>query len=388
MCTDSHDSEGSIEPLGDSLTSEAFRDVMGSFASGVTVITTRADGIAAGATASAVSSLSLEPPMLLICLNRQSETCQAISTAGRFAVNILDEDHPDIAIKFASKEGDKFAGLRVRAGRGGIPILADSLATIECRVTDEVFGGTHSVFIATVESASAEQRPPLAYFRGQFGRLSLEQDEAAVGELRRRVLHRELPIGSTLDLDRLAEELAVPRGSVHHALTTLAVEGWVDRPNSGTFVVPAITLESLKDSVSAMYAVWLGMVHLAINHATADDYATLRGLLEPLADPAMPGWQASNFIRARSDFFRYFIGLTGSQSILESWARADARALIALYWSGDTAPEAEEYLAIHHGFVKVVDAFEQRDVAATVAAILDLKDFVFALFERGSFASS
>src|ERR1700674_171452 len=93
------------------LTPEEFRDVIGRFASGVTVITTVHDGIPYGTTASAVRSLSLEPPMLLICMNQQSSTGQAIAAAGHFAVNILAEEQPDAAARFATKSPDKFHGI-------------------------------------------------------------------------------------------------------------------------------------------------------------------------------------------------------------------------------------------------------------------------------------
>jgi len=150
------------------LSSEEFRDIIGRFASGVTVITAQHEDRPFGTTASAVSSLSLEPPMLLVCLNKASSTGQAIAAARHFAVNILGEDQADAAMRFAGK-GDKFAGARIAHGEMGEPLLADALANLECRVVEEVTGGTHSVFLAEVEHATGRQGAPLAYFRGQFG---------------------------------------------------------------------------------------------------------------------------------------------------------------------------------------------------------------------------
>jgi flavin reductase (DIM6/NTAB) family NADH-FMN oxidoreductase RutF len=158
------------------LTPEEFRDVMGYFASGVTVITALHDGTPYGTTASAISSLSLEPPMLLICMNKESETGRAVAASGRFAVNILGEHQPDAAVRFAAKGGDKFEGVAVEPGQWGEPLLADSLAQLECRVVEEVTGGTHKVFMAEVERASARPGAPLAYWRGRYGRLELYQD--------------------------------------------------------------------------------------------------------------------------------------------------------------------------------------------------------------------
>ena len=97
---------------------ETFRHVIGHFASGVTVLTTRDGDEDFGATASAVSSLSLEPPMLLVCLNTRGSTQQAIHASRTFGVNILDEDQGIVAERFASPHGQKFEGLNVRARRG------------------------------------------------------------------------------------------------------------------------------------------------------------------------------------------------------------------------------------------------------------------------------
>src|SRR5262249_51456535 len=152
------------------LTSEEFREVIGHFASGVTVVTVSVDGRPYGTTASAVTSLALEPPMLLVCMNRESETGRAMASAGSFAVNILGE----LATRFARKGGDKFAGVELADGDQGHPLLATAIAQLECRVTEQVAAATHVIFIAEVETGVARSgAAPLAYFRGRFGRLEL-----------------------------------------------------------------------------------------------------------------------------------------------------------------------------------------------------------------------
>jgi flavin reductase (DIM6/NTAB) family NADH-FMN oxidoreductase RutF len=154
-----------------SLSSEKFREVIGHFASGVTVVTALDDGRAFGTTASAVCSLSLEPPMLLVCMNRASATGGAIERCGHFSVNILGEGQADVAARFARAGGD-FAGLAVDAGPRGEPILSEALATIGCRVVERARGGTHTVFIGEADRAEARSGgAPLAYFRGRFNRL-------------------------------------------------------------------------------------------------------------------------------------------------------------------------------------------------------------------------
>ena len=134
---------------------DTFRHVIGHFASGVTVLTTQHGGEDFGATASAVSSLSLDPPMLLVCLNTRGSTQQAIHGSRAFGVNILDEDQGIVAERFASPHGPKFEGLNVQRGEGDVPLLADSLAYCECSVAEDVVAGTHRVFLANVTRAVA-----------------------------------------------------------------------------------------------------------------------------------------------------------------------------------------------------------------------------------------
>jgi flavin reductase (DIM6/NTAB) family NADH-FMN oxidoreductase RutF len=150
-------------------TSEEFRGIAGHFLSGVTVITVAHDGRRYGTTASAFASLSLEPPMVLICLNRSSDTGAAVLAAGRFAVNVLAEGQEELALRFGRKGDDKFDGLQVAAGRA--PLLPGALATIDCDVVEHTIGGTHRVFLAEVRAAAAGTGAPLAYFKGRFARL-------------------------------------------------------------------------------------------------------------------------------------------------------------------------------------------------------------------------
>jgi flavin reductase (DIM6/NTAB) family NADH-FMN oxidoreductase RutF len=147
-----------------------FREVMGHFASGVAVITARTGGRDYGTTASALASLSMEPPMLLICLNRDSETHGAIAASGQFAVNVLSEDQEHVARRFAVKSPTKFQGAEITRTESEVATVQGALAHFECRVAETAVGGTHTVFLADVESATAFEGSPLAYYRGRFGR--------------------------------------------------------------------------------------------------------------------------------------------------------------------------------------------------------------------------
>lgn len=166
-------------PAGTQLVNrEVFRNVIGHFATGVTIITTRYEGVNYGLTASAVSSLSLDPPMLLVCINKKSGTPKVISNAKVFAVNILREAQQALARQFATPHPNKFREIPLAVGELGVPLLSNMLATIECRVVGEVTGGTHAVFLAEVQVAHAEEGMPLAYYRGRMGKLVLPPDES------------------------------------------------------------------------------------------------------------------------------------------------------------------------------------------------------------------
>lgn len=164
---------------------EHMRRAMGRFASGVTIITTRYEGSDYGLTASAVSALSLDPPMLLICVNTISNTQRAIKESGVFAVNILRETQIEVARHFATSRSNKFDEMRVSYGALGVPLLDGMLATLECRVTAAVPGGTHTVFLAEVHSAQAREGMPLTYFRGRMGRFTFASDDTEASLWRR-----------------------------------------------------------------------------------------------------------------------------------------------------------------------------------------------------------
>lgn len=169
--------EDKVKPMP--VDQELFRDVIGRFASGVTVISTRAGGRDLGTTASAVSSLSMEPPMLLVCMNQTSETGQAVAAEQTFVVNILGEHQTDVAKRFATKAPNKFQGVRIDRTPSGLPMISQALAHLECRVAETATGGTHLVFLSLVEAARGAEGNPLTYYRGRFGRFEEAAQEAA-----------------------------------------------------------------------------------------------------------------------------------------------------------------------------------------------------------------
>jgi 4-nitrophenol 2-monooxygenase / 4-nitrocatechol 4-monooxygenase, reductase component len=159
----------SAAPVSRGLSADDYRACIGQFASGVTIVTTRHDGELFGATASAVCSLSLEPPMLVVCLNRTSSTAAAVQRTGLLAVNILGADQAELARLFAQKGPEKFDQVEMAETAAGHVVLPAALARLKCRVANTVAGGTHWVFLAEVDDVDVSAGAPLVCYRGELG---------------------------------------------------------------------------------------------------------------------------------------------------------------------------------------------------------------------------
>ncbi len=151
---------------------ERFRDALARFATGVAVVTAPAPAGPHGITVNAFTSLSLDPPLVLICIERDESSHRVLEGAGVFAVNILAAGQEDLSRFFSSPtrpEGpDAFRGLAHRPGANGAPLLDGCLGYLECRITGQYPGGDHTIFVALVESAEVvpERRPLVYYNRG------------------------------------------------------------------------------------------------------------------------------------------------------------------------------------------------------------------------------
>jgi flavin reductase (DIM6/NTAB) family NADH-FMN oxidoreductase RutF len=150
---------------------DTFRAVLGRFASGVTVVTTiDSSGADHGMTVSAFCSVSLEPPLILICIDRQASALHALDETEYFAVSILSAEQESISRRFAASD-DRFGGLGYQRGITGAALLDDALAYLECRRVARHEAGDHIIFIGEVEAASAQRGHPLIFFRGGYGQL-------------------------------------------------------------------------------------------------------------------------------------------------------------------------------------------------------------------------
>jgi flavin reductase (DIM6/NTAB) family NADH-FMN oxidoreductase RutF len=148
------------------------RRVMGHFATGVTVITSiRSSGEMHGLTANAFTSVSLIPPLLLVCIDKKAESYPCFDESKIFTVNVLSSDQEALSRRFAVTGGDKFEGVSYKIGANGAPILDGALAFLECRVTEKIDGGDHTIYVGEIEQAETKEGKPLLFFRGGYREL-------------------------------------------------------------------------------------------------------------------------------------------------------------------------------------------------------------------------
>jgi flavin reductase (DIM6/NTAB) family NADH-FMN oxidoreductase RutF len=151
-------------------TSRDFRRACGQFLTGVTIVTARgADGAPIGLTVNSFASVSLDPPLVLVCVDRRSSTYASFSPGSPYAVHVLRHDQRELSTRFATPRNDKFAGLSCREGVGGAPILPDFAALLECVSVNVHEAGDHGIFVARVERVEIrETQSPLAFYSGAY----------------------------------------------------------------------------------------------------------------------------------------------------------------------------------------------------------------------------
>jgi flavin reductase (DIM6/NTAB) family NADH-FMN oxidoreductase RutF len=154
------------------VTPELFKQFAGQWLAGVAVVTAVAeDGELCGMTMTAVTSLSLDPPQFLLCMDRRAKTLAAIEATRSFCIHILRDDQQELSGRFARPGGDRFAGVAYRMGESGAPILEDVVAHMECRLAHLLDGGDHAIVIGNAVGVAVAGGDPLAYFRGSYRKL-------------------------------------------------------------------------------------------------------------------------------------------------------------------------------------------------------------------------
>jgi flavin reductase (DIM6/NTAB) family NADH-FMN oxidoreductase RutF len=152
-----------------SIGTDEFRAALGRFASGITVVTTKdANGRFFGITVSAFCSVSLEPRLILVCIDKNTGSHHALEETHAFVVNILRDDQGHLSDRFAAFLPDKFDAVKFRLGLNGLPILEDVLANLECRLVNSYDGGDHTIFVGEVAEATINDGKPLLHWRGDY----------------------------------------------------------------------------------------------------------------------------------------------------------------------------------------------------------------------------
>ncbi|MCW2900506.1 MAG: putative oxidoreductase [Streptosporangiaceae bacterium] len=153
------------------------RRTIGRFATGVAVVTTLDGGEPHGMTVNSLTSVSLDPPLLLVCLTTGARTTDAVVRAGRFAVNILSARQEAIALRFARRGADHFEGLEPAYGEHDVPVVPDALAHLECTVERQFEAGDHLVVFGEVQRVCDREGEPLAFLGGRFADLTVRGHE-------------------------------------------------------------------------------------------------------------------------------------------------------------------------------------------------------------------
>ena len=355
------------------LGNEDFRTVFGHFASGVTVITTQLEGQPFGTTASAVSSLSLDPPRMLVCLNRSSSTHDALVRAKRYAINILAAEQADVAARFGRKGADKFIGTPYRMSSNGLPLIDGALATIECEISDTATGGTHTIFIGKALQASARAGDPLAYYRGRMDRLERTVEAETDVAVRNWILRRAVPAGEAIEVSLLAATLDAEPSFVYNALVRLGAQGLVTRDRTGAFTPTAITADFVDNLYAARQAIEIGVIEGYLEHAPDDalEQITERGVA--LAEsPTDTSAELDAFLEANLDFHCAIIGLAGSRQLAVQFRQLS----IAPLWRDTYTSEMWKKQMGHPLIQRLTEALSARDAAESRSIIQSQAEFI------------
>lgn len=149
-----------------------FKLAMSHFASGVTVVTTANEGTLYGMTVASFASLSLNPPLVLVCIEKSVKTHDAIIAAKKFGVSILAEGQDALSNRFASRSDEKFTGLTMDECELGVPLVPGAICTLECTLFNQLPGGDHTIFIGEVLHARSADGTPLVYWRSGYRKLA------------------------------------------------------------------------------------------------------------------------------------------------------------------------------------------------------------------------
>jgi len=155
------------------VSAEEFRRACGRFATGVTIASVLDEsGMPHGLTVSSFCSVSLDPPLVLICLGRETASLETFRNAKHFGINVLAQDQRGLSERFARKGHDRFDGLEWTSGETGVPLLAGAIAQMECEVVQRIPAGDHDIFVGEIVNARVHKGEPLIHFSSRYSKLA------------------------------------------------------------------------------------------------------------------------------------------------------------------------------------------------------------------------
>jgi flavin reductase (DIM6/NTAB) family NADH-FMN oxidoreductase RutF/DNA-binding GntR family transcriptional regulator len=344
-----------------------FRHVVGHLASGVTVVTARDGSVRYGMTASSVTSLSVEPALMLVCVNRAVPTAAGISASGLFGVNVLGEGQGDIAEQFATPSLDKFRGIQMRQGELGMPLIADALAHLECEVVEEIEGGSHTIFIGRVRSAAAHGGQPLTYYRGDFGRFEFARDDEVYKLARQQVLTRVYGADDVIALTDFAASLGVDKSAAFYALTRLTAERLVRRDPDVGYVVNPFDVRTSDEAFDARLVLQLGVVEDAIHTCSEESLQELRRRFEAMA-ALLVGDRFVDFdayLEANYRFHEWIVALADNSLVTATFGGLSIKTVMTRSF-GSTPVTSQAFVDVQR---RITEAFERRDLEAAKGAL-------------------
>ena len=360
--------EESASLEGSYVDSGVFRHVVGHLTSGVCVVTTSVDGAPYGMTASSVTSLSMDPPMMLVCVNRAAPMAIKVSASGFFAINVLSDRGTQLATQFATPSADKFHGVTTSVGISGAPILEEALAHLECEVIEEVIGGSHLIFLGRVIRAQAAQDgEPLTYFRGKFGRFQFSLNDEVYRLIRNLVVHRNYEADSTLDPSDLAANLNVDESAVFYALTRLFDDGLVQRDSTRGYVVVPLDAALCDETFDARATIQAGVIQSSLHHVADEKFLVLQKYLEEMKCVVIDD-QFTDFelyLEANYGFHSGIVKLSENSALESAFNDLGLKGVMARSF-GATTKTSVEFIAVQE---RILNALMRREIPETIAEL-------------------
>jgi flavin reductase (DIM6/NTAB) family NADH-FMN oxidoreductase RutF/DNA-binding GntR family transcriptional regulator len=360
---------GDSAPLeGSSVDSGVFRHVVGHLTSGVCVVTTSVDEKRYGMTASSVTSLSVDPPIMLVCVNQAAPMAIQVSVSGFFAINVLSDRGTQLATQFATPSEDKFRGVITSVGINGVPILEEALAHLECEVIEEVIGGSHIIFLGRVIRAKAAQHgEPLTYFRGKFGRFQFSQNDEVYRLIRNLVVQRNYEADSTLDPSELAANLNVDESAVFYALTRLSDDGLVQRDSTRGYVVVPLDAALCDETFDARATIQAGVIQDVLKHVAAEKFLRLQKYLYEMKrvviDDQFTDFEA--YLQANYGFHLGIVKLSENSALESAFNDLGLKGVMARSF-GATTKTSVEFIDVQE---RILDALMHREIPETIAEL-------------------